>query len=351
VATRVVVTEYELPRQLLAPHDVHGDSKGNIWYTPHRSPYIGKLDPRTGEVKEYRVPDTPGALPGTHRVWVDKDDIVWLSENWAHNLTRFDPKTEQFKRFEIEAGTHPHNLIVARDGGVWYAGNRNARIVRLDPNTGEAKTHMMPDSAARDPHTLIFDGKGNIWFSVQGGGYIGRLNMESGKIDLLKAGEGRTNPYGIVVDSKGQPWVNLFATNRIAVVDPATFTARNITVPRETARTRRIALTSGDVVWYVDYAGGYLGRIQPGSNEIKEWLTPGGAQSQPYALVADDQDRVWFAECARGATFLVGFDAKTEKFTHRTPVSSCIRHMFYHKPTRTIWFGTDANNIGRAILP
>ncbi|MGH2400297.1 MAG: carboxypeptidase regulatory-like domain-containing protein, partial [bacterium] len=51
-STRVVVTEYELPRQLLAPHDVHGDSRGNIWYTPHRSPYIGKLDPFTGAVKE-----------------------------------------------------------------------------------------------------------------------------------------------------------------------------------------------------------------------------------------------------------------------------------------------------------
>src|SRR5207249_2858876 len=102
VSARVVVTEYELPRQLLAPHDVHGDSKGNIWYTAHRSPYIGKLDPRTGAVKEYRVPDTPGALPGTHRVWVDKQDIVWLSENWSHNLTRFDPKTEQFKQFHIE---------------------------------------------------------------------------------------------------------------------------------------------------------------------------------------------------------------------------------------------------------
>ena len=37
-STRVVVTEYELPRELLAPHDVHGDADGNIWYTAHRSP-------------------------------------------------------------------------------------------------------------------------------------------------------------------------------------------------------------------------------------------------------------------------------------------------------------------------
>jgi hypothetical protein len=54
--TRAIITEYELPRLSLATHDVAGDSKGNIWYSPHRSSHIGKLDPRTGTVKEYRVP-------------------------------------------------------------------------------------------------------------------------------------------------------------------------------------------------------------------------------------------------------------------------------------------------------
>jgi streptogramin lyase len=46
-ATRVVVTEYELPRVLLSAHDVSGDSKGKIWYSSHRTPYMGVLDPRT----------------------------------------------------------------------------------------------------------------------------------------------------------------------------------------------------------------------------------------------------------------------------------------------------------------
>ena len=36
-ATRVIITEYELPRLELATHDVTADSKGNIWYSPHRS--------------------------------------------------------------------------------------------------------------------------------------------------------------------------------------------------------------------------------------------------------------------------------------------------------------------------
>src|ERR1700747_3612858 len=65
--TRVVITEYELPRLELATHDVWGDSKGNIWYSPHRSSYIGRLAPRTRAVQEHRVPAVDaGVLPGTH---------------------------------------------------------------------------------------------------------------------------------------------------------------------------------------------------------------------------------------------------------------------------------------------
>jgi streptogramin lyase len=43
--------------------------------------HVGKLDLRTGIVTEYKVPMTPGSLPGTHRVQVDKNGIVWFSEN------------------------------------------------------------------------------------------------------------------------------------------------------------------------------------------------------------------------------------------------------------------------------
>jgi virginiamycin B lyase len=282
---------------------------------------------------------------------VDAQGRVWFVGQTGNYIANFDPKTQAFKRFEIEPGTNPHNLIVGSDGGIWYAGNRNARIGRLDPVTGQAKTFPMPDSAARDPHTLLMDGRGNIWFTVQGGGYVGRINMQSGNIQLLKPDQGRTLPYGISLDSKGQAWVNLFGTNKIAVIDPATFTARTIATPREAARTRRIVVSQDDAVWYVDYAGGHLGRIDPKSGAIKEWLLPGGAGSQPYAMVTDERGRIWIAETARGAARLVGFDPATEKFTHITPVSNTIRHMVYHRPTKTIWFGTDSNNIGRAIIP
>ncbi|HEX6133902.1 MAG TPA: hypothetical protein VFZ24_08060 [Longimicrobiales bacterium] len=318
-----------------------------LWYVAAGFLAGASLEAQTLDVKEWPVewqgrPRDPA---------VDASGKVWFVGQTGNYIGVFDPATETFRRYELEPNTLPHNLIVGSDGGIWYAGNGNARIGRLDPATGQTRTIAMPDPAARDPHTLLGDGRGHIWFTVQQGGYIGRLAMESGEVRLVKAGGERSRPYGIDLDSKGRAWVNLFGTNRIATVDPATFEITEVATPRSTARTRRVAITSDDVVWYVDYTGGRLGRIDPATGEIEEWVVPGGAGAQPYALIADDQDRLWFAESNRSAPRLVGFDTKTREFMLATPVSAGIRHMVYHAPTKSLWFGTDANNIGRAILP
>jgi hypothetical protein len=139
-ATRVVVTEYELPRVLISAHDVSGDSKGNIWYSSHRTPYMGKLDPRTGIVTEYQVPPTPaGILPGTHRMQVDQHDIVWASENWAHNFVRFDPVTETFTKVGLPSAAPLNspmggNLTVGPDGVIWHA--QDKAVAKFDSKTG-----------------------------------------------------------------------------------------------------------------------------------------------------------------------------------------------------------------------
>ena len=54
-------------------------------------------------------PVADGVLPGTHWIYVDKNDIVWGSENWAHNIWRLDPKTEQFKRIPWKVKEPPNS--------------------------------------------------------------------------------------------------------------------------------------------------------------------------------------------------------------------------------------------------
>ena len=116
----------------------------------------------------------------------------------------------------------------------------------------------------------------------------------------------------------------------------------------ESSRSRRIDVTPDGMIWYVDEPRGYLGRIDPATGETKEWHAPGGAGSRPYALTKDDQGRLWFSETGP-VKQLVGFDPKTEKFFANT-VSGNIRHMQFHADDAAMWFGTDANKIGRIAL-
>jgi virginiamycin B lyase len=237
---------------------------------------------------------------------------------------------------------------------VWYAGNRNARIGRLDPATGKVKIFSMPDAAARDPHTLVFGKNGDIWFTVQGGNFVGRLTPASGEIDLIPVPTKSARPYGIAVDSKGRPWVNLFGTNKVAVIDPSNLALKEIALPRADARSRRIAITRDDHVWYVDYIGGFLGTYDPATSKFEEWALPAGGDSRPYAMTVDDRDRLWVVETGPQPNRIVGFDSQRHTFFATTPIPSgggVVRHMYFHAPTKELWFGTDAGTIGRARLP
>src|SRR5262249_7785338 len=55
-ATRVVVTEYDLPRKQIQPHDAIVDADGMVWFTHFGEQFLGKLDPKTGRVFEYPLP-------------------------------------------------------------------------------------------------------------------------------------------------------------------------------------------------------------------------------------------------------------------------------------------------------
>ena len=303
------------------------------------------------EMREWVVPwkntrpRDPMRDPASGRVW-----FVGQEGNYVATL---DPGTGAFKRYAIDDGTFPHDVIVDAHGDAWYAGNRNAMIGRLDGATGAITRYPMPDPAARDPHTLAFDGRGGIWFTVQGGNRVGRLDTRSGRIKLVSMPTPNARPYGIVVDTAGRPWFAQFGTNRIGTIDPRTMALREFPLPNERSRPRRIALTSDGTVWYVDYTRGMLGRLDPRTGKVREWANPGGAASLPYAMTVDDRDRLWFVETGTQPNRLVGFDPKVERFVGVTPIGSgggTVRHMTYDRATGTIWFGTDAGTIGRAVV-
>lgn len=288
--------------------------------------------------------------------FVDAQGRVWFVGQQGNYVAYMDPATKTFRRYEIDAGTHPHNLVVEK-GMVWFTGNRNGRLVRLDPATGKLTTYPIPDSTVRDPHTMVFDPKSGVaWFTAQNSDAVGRFDPATGRFAIIRTGA-RTRPYGIALDSKGRPWLDLFGTNRIAMVDPATMTVKEYSLPAADAHPRRIAITSDDQVYWGDYTRGFLGHLDPRTGKIDEVALPAGRASLPYGMASDDRDIVWVAQngTATVPATLVAWDPRARKFVAEVPVGepglNTIRHMTFDRRTRELWYGTDQGTLGHVSIP
>lgn len=309
------------------------------WPSQARAVEIGRLN-----ITEWRVPweNTRPRDP-----YVQDEHRVWFVGQGGDYVATLDPASGKFKRYELDPGTGPHNLVVDPQGQVWFTGNLKGYIGRLDPLSGKVVKYPMPDPAAADPHTLVFDSRGDLSFTVQGGNFVGKLKTATGIIQLVRVPTSAARPYGIVVDSRDQPWFTEFGANQLASVDPGTMQVREHPLPRADARPRRLAVTSDGAV----YTGGYLGRLLNG--QISEWQVPDKSDGGPYGMAVDDRDRLWFVETGPQPNRLIGFDPRRQEFFSVSDIKSgggSVRHMFFHKPTRSLWFGTDANTIGRAAL-
>src|SRR6266850_3492649 len=220
--------------------------------------------------REWSLP-TPGERP--HDPLAMPDGSLWWSGQFANRLGRLDPQTGEMKEYPIPIKGGPHGLINDKDGNIWYGGNWGGHIGKLDVKTGEYKFYNMPDPKARDPHTPLFDKDGILWFSVQNGGFMGRLDPKTGDIKLFTpAGAPGQQPYALRFLSDGvQPWFAYWGTNKMATIDPVTLVVKEFVLPDARTRIRRMGVTSDDMIWYGNWGTGKLGRLDPKTGNVTEW--------------------------------------------------------------------------------
>jgi virginiamycin B lyase len=284
-------------------------------------------------------------------------DEIWFVGQSGHYLGRFTPSSGEFFKHDLEDQAGPHNLIVGADGIVWYAANLKGYIGRYDAKTGAVTKIAMPDAGAKDPHTLVFDpSEQHIWFTLQAGNFIGRLTVADSAVQLIPVPTARARPYGIKVAADGTPWIVLLGTNKLASVDPETLKLTEHALPSKDARPRRLEITPDGRIWYADYARGTLGLYHPAAQDagaFKEWPLPAGEDSRPYGMALDQRNRVWVVATGVAPNLFIGFDTKAEKIVSITPIPSgagSVRHMDYHPATDSVWFGTDKQTLGRALV-
>jgi virginiamycin B lyase len=283
-----------------------------------------------------------------------KDGAIWWTGMFASLVGRRDPVTGELKEFRLPEGSRPHGIAEDPSGKIWFTGNGNGTVGLMDPATGESKVYK---TQARDPHTPLMHPNGNLYFTAQGARMLGRLDPRTG--DLKEVPTPAANPYGLKVDKSGRLWIAFngpaldrpggqpIAGARIASMDPVTMEFRVYDLPDPQSRVRRLDLASDGTVWFVNSGRGRLGRLNPQTGEVKEWESPSGPASHPYAIAVVN-DIVWYNESNQRPDVLVRFDPKTEKF-QSFPVPSgygIVRNMFVTKEGNLLIHQSSSNRFG-----
>jgi virginiamycin B lyase len=263
------------------------------------------------------------------------DGSIWWAGMWANLVGRINPETGEVWEYTLPEGAKPHSVTPDQEGNIWYTGNSNGTIGKLDPRTGRITEYKMPDPAARDPHTAVFDEKGTLWFTLQQSNMVGRLSPSTGEIKLATMPAPKSRPYGIKLSSEGIPWVACNGRNCLVKIDPETMAIREYPLPDPKTTVRRLDFAPDGMIWYVNSSQGRLGRLDPNTGQVKEWPSPSGPKSHPYAIAVVD-GIVWYNESGQRPDALVRFDPATERFQSWAIPSGgiyagIVRHM---RPTR-----------------
>jgi virginiamycin B lyase len=307
-----------------------------------------KLMPGTVQItfKEWKVP----TLGQRSRDPVQAaDGSIWWAGQWGNLIGRINPATGEMKEYPLPANAMPHTVTIDDKGNVWYTGNKNATVGYLDPKTGKITEYKMPDPKAKDPHTAIFDKKGILWFTLQNSNMLGRLDPATGAVKLVTMKTADSKPYGIKEDAQGFLWVACNGSNCLVKVDPATMELTEVKLPIPATTVRRLDIAADGMIWYVNSSQGRLGRYNPKTGDIKEWDSPSGPKSHPYAILVVN-GAVWYNESAMRPDALVRFDPATETF-QSWPIPSggvyagIIRHMLADRDGNLLIHQSSTNRI------
>src|SRR4029453_7105884 len=192
-ATRVVITEYGLPRSGSMPHDVVMDVDGMLWYSDFGQQFLGKLDPRTAKVTEYPVPVLKPNFPtGMLDLEIDKRGAIWVGMMLQAGIAKFDRQAEKIQTFglppEINNNGSQQAMVMPLqshvDGKDWMNSVGITGMHRLDLASGKFETFepykTMPKTPEHSVYGIKADSKNNLFFLDFSGDFVGKVDAKSG---------------------------------------------------------------------------------------------------------------------------------------------------------------------------
>jgi streptogramin lyase len=286
-ATRVIYTEYRLPRETISPHDVIADADGIVWYSSFGEQNLGRLDPRTGKVTEFPIPEhKPGFPTGLLGLRADKAGNLWLGNMYQATIVKFDRKTESFQFWPLPSEQNIDaaqvNMASAQsshvDGKVWAQNNGFAGVHRLDLATGRIETwEPFKNAPGGEPHNIydvIPDSRNNAYFTDFRQQHIGRIDATTGEVKLFEIPTARSAPRRGSMDAQDRLWFGEYRADRIGMFDTRTGQFKEWKLRTRWASPYDVTLDKNGEAWTGSMVTDQVTRLNTGTGEMVDYLLP-----------------------------------------------------------------------------
>ena len=286
-ATHVVITEYDLPRQTIAPHDVRTDRDGNVWYSNFVENFLGELDPKTGAHREYPIPILKPTFPtGSLDLEADGDGDLWLAMMFQAGLARFDMKTRTFRVYPVDGvaadDAMQQSMVMPRadgvDGKVWTNDVARHAIMRLDLQSGKYQRidpfKVLPEGHLHAPYGMAADADNNLYFMDFGDENIVRVDAKTGAATIFPTPAKNSRPRRTMLDDRGRLWFAEFAANKLAMFDTKTESFKEWDVPTSYTYPYDVFCDKNGELWSAGMASDRVLRFDPQSGRAVEYLLP-----------------------------------------------------------------------------
>lgn len=309
-STKVIITEYDLPRKEALPHDVVVDADGKAWYSDFGAQFIGELDPKTGKVTDYALPVLRQEQPkGTLDLELDPDGNIWVAMMYQAGVAKIDRKSKELKVYP-----YPKE---------WLSYTTQASMV--------------------SPNSWTVDGK--VWANNQETREFYRLDVKTGQWEnagVSKDPRGKQiSAYGMPVDKQNNVLLLEFGGTSIGKRDAKTGLVTIYLTPTAGSRPRRGRIDEQNRLWFAEYGAGRFGMFDPQTETIKEWPTP-TKWDNPYDVVPARNGEVWTG--SMHTDLVTRLDTKTNTMTqYLLPRTTNIRRVFVEETGRrpVLWIGSN----------
>jgi streptogramin lyase len=317
-ATKVIITEYDLPRKLAQPHDVTVDQEGMVWYSDFSNQFAGVLDPKTGKAIDIPIPEMKPEEPkGSLQIELEAGQkYLWVAMMYQAGLARIDRTTREVAMFPFPKE--------------WQSSNAQASMVA--------------------PQHSDIDGK--VWTNNQEAHDMYRLDVKTGKYENLgpsrDPGGRQIAAYGIPTDQQNNVYQLEFGGTSIGLRDAKSAMTTIYRTPTSGSRPRRGRVDGQNRLWFAESGGNAIGLFDPKTAAIREYPLPARFYN-PYDVVPNKEiTEVWTGSMMNDR--VARLDVRTGGFTeYLLPRPTNIRHVAVQEtgPRPALWVGS---NHGASIV-